>query len=537
MTKNFLKFLNFILYMIFFFLIIILILNSSFGLENINFIKTFSGDEHRLIRLTESNVYFKNFSTDNFYFYGYLYNYISFLFLTIFELLGQNIQNNPYGFSYIGLFMRLLSVASSVIFIFFLHKILINIIRINNSLSLSICLIIFTTPEFIFYSMHVHPDTLQLMFFTIGLWYLLQYSIKNRSLAYIFFGLSLGTKYNTALLLPIISISELFFLSFVQKKSYSKISLLFLQAIIIVVTVFIISNPTIPLNFAEFFNDIQKQSLINKYGHGHTVLNKNEWFEVGENLFGEKRTTIAIFSSLIFLSFVFFFKNNFKNFLKNNLSILILGLYLTMVSNFIYFYFFSFERELRYLFLYIPIIAIIIAFFLSVINNRNITIFFSFIFIILCISNIYHLKKTKYYENVVFWHLDKKYYGDHEITKILSKREYIGSNVLYERGYINEYIEQLHQTKNAEFVDLNQIYEFKPNFIILRKVMTGRICWKADNKLIKKISTNDLKCNLGFNDNQYLEVKKLFNQIINNEKFRILYENDLVIFIKLTNKF
>ena len=76
------------------FLTVLSLFNISFGLDDLNAIKSYN-DEAAGIAVTYQNLINKNFSTSNFYYYGYLYNYISFFLLFILELFGQNISKNP----------------------------------------------------------------------------------------------------------------------------------------------------------------------------------------------------------------------------------------------------------------------------------------------------------------------------------------------------------------------------------------------------------------------------------------------------------
>ena len=86
------------------------------------------------------------------------------------------------------------------------------------------------------------------------------------------------------------------------------------------------------------------------------------------------------------------------------------------------------------------------------------------------------------------------------------------------------------------FLNLNEIKKHNPDFLIIRKVRTGRMCWKK--KLYEEISfkklnfQNDIVCNPGYGIGE-VEAKELLFNIISNPNYEILSETDLVLLIKI----
>lgn len=171
------------------------VLNSSFGLLNIEMVGAFSVDESTLI----GNVLDLEFITPGELYYGNGYRIFTLLFLHLCKALGYHLD-----VQFIGMALRLQSLvfgttAAALVFL------ILRRLNVSYVLSLFGAAFLFTIPDFYLWSQMVHPDTLQTTLILLAFYFVMsRHSYAAALLAASTLGFAFGTKYAGLLLMPFV---------------------------------------------------------------------------------------------------------------------------------------------------------------------------------------------------------------------------------------------------------------------------------------------------------------------------------------------
>tara|TARA_X000000950_G_scaffold287495_1_gene400011 strand:+ start:24734 stop:26335 length:1602 start_codon:yes stop_codon:yes gene_type:complete len=509
---------------------IVLIISSSFGIDDYNQILSFEDDEAKLTGWIYTNIINKNVEHLNDFNYGYLYETINVIFGIFLEKL--NIEQTYSQIAFTG---RILSIIFLNLSLFAFYKLLI-IFKINKILSIFFLLVVLFNVDLIYWGHKVHPDLLQFLLLIITLIFLFKVRvIENYFLVTFFCSLAFSVKYGGLFYIPFIYLHFLIF-SYISKIGLKKIIKYTYLNIFLFLIIFYITNPYQLILFKKsiaFFYNNFKFTSSGKFDFNITL----EWLRIYSENFG-----YVSFSLIIIGVISFVLKNlmNSKQILNSILNrscnleqVNIFILLIWVLINIFHIFFKVPVVEMRYSFHIIPILVLCSAigynyYFDKFYNFKLIKIFlivvlflFSIIRPQILFSNLTYIKSDKgfFYADYAMPLLGMNKYktdlykGYIFIKNNINKEKFI----LYEKGlYLDESYEN---QRLINFISNENITKYDPDYFIFTKLMTGRFCWLHDIVICREEVRADLREN----------ARSTLVHFTNSKKI-IFKNNDVIIF-------
>lgn len=496
-----------------FFLYFSILFNIQFGIDDIGVIGIYSDDEAAAIRLLMVNLKNNHLNPSGFYNYGYLYHTITFYMVKFLHYLDYSITEQLVAYVF-----RFISSISYLLSLIVLYVIGIKL-QISKVLMILVVLLFASTPNLHFWAQTIHPDTLQVLFIEFAiLIIILKNNVWTVMLAALVLGLAFAIKYSSVFLLPFLGLLSVYLFGI---RNYKKWILYSAGLILVFVMTWLIVNPYVYDNFDVFLQDFMYESQHVKYGHGKAESKDGMlWFVA---LYKE----LGIFQSVVLIiglsSFVVFLKKILQKYSKD-LAYVIIILCLYVLVTFLYMYIEVNMRRIRYLFHMLPFVYLFSAIgymhIIGYFKNKNYAFFLSLVILIVALhSTVLTIGKTT--------HMSKK--GNHNYIKAYNfivdrypdDQFILADYYSYTGKYFKKY-------KSVWGVSDAHIKKFKPDIIIMNKLLSGRWYWKYSGTKF-----NDLKLyeNKYDGHKQYYEfAKKIFSESSN---YQVIYElEDIVILHK-----
>ena len=227
------------------------------GSDNTRLMHVFSADETLFTQIVTHMIVERSLSPSGFFGYGAVYFYLSALLTFPFTLcLPLPVESTVI------IVLRVVCVVASTGCLFVSYLLARSLFTRTTALLTPAILLV--ALDFLHWSVTAHPDTLQLLFILLSLYYAYRlvddsYRRSRLVLASVFAGLAFGTKYVGAFLLPIIGLAIVFGTSLQEdgqvlrfRESVTDIVWRCLLAFAIFAAVFIVTNPYILLEFEQF---------------------------------------------------------------------------------------------------------------------------------------------------------------------------------------------------------------------------------------------------------------------------------------------
>lgn len=177
------------------FMCVVAVINSSFGLDNLELIRTFSSDEATLI----GNVLDLDLVTKGELYYGNGYRVLPLAFLHLCKLANYHLD-----VQFITIALRLQSLLFGVLGALFTVLIL-RALKVPKLIALFGGMFLFTIPDYFHWSQMVHPDTLQTSLILLAFLIVLsEHTFRAAMLGSLMLGLACGSKFGGVLQLPFV---------------------------------------------------------------------------------------------------------------------------------------------------------------------------------------------------------------------------------------------------------------------------------------------------------------------------------------------
>lgn len=259
------KLLSFLLFSFFGLMLLVAILNASYGLDDVNIIYAFGTDEGNAVKRVQQNIANGDFDPRGHYNYGYVYESLSILLLSFVKHFDYNIDSRMVGFS-----LRLVSLISFLLSFLLLSKILEHC-KIHRPASILIALLFVLTPSFYYWGQAIHPDVLQASILLAAAFIVVHsHNFNNALIASAFAGLGFGTKYAALFILPFLFIPHAVVVFQNREFSFRQFGELFLKGFLMIAVfcmVFAAVNPHAVENLSAAWSDFTFEMEHVKTGH------------------------------------------------------------------------------------------------------------------------------------------------------------------------------------------------------------------------------------------------------------------------------
>jgi len=239
------------------FVVFLILLTSSYGLEDLNFVQLYHSDEERTINLVQTHLQEGTLYPHRFYTNGHLYYSILFFIGKFLSLYHWNIDVRL-----IGMLGRVIALAFAVLSALALYKFA-KIVRLPSELAAVAAVFFFTLPQFLdVAATQALSDSLQAFLIIAAFGVVLRrpdtaHALGGAALA----GLAFGTKYAGLFLLPFCIIPRalvIFAGSGAVSSKLSSVLKLAIVATVIFILMFVITNPYALID-PDFYRDIQDE--------------------------------------------------------------------------------------------------------------------------------------------------------------------------------------------------------------------------------------------------------------------------------------
>lgn len=496
----------------------------SYGIESLNLIRVFSGDEASAVNRVLRNLEHNDLNPRGFYNYGYVYHTAGFYLL---KTLGH------FGFKVdamlVTLVFRFLSLFFYALAGFFLYKIFTRCLGGEKVLGLISALVLLSTPKLSYWSTLTHPDSLQMLLVILAVYIVFsKHNTLHLFLGSAAAGLAFGTKYSGAFILPFLFFPYLFGFSNTSPKNmkaWMKPMAVVLIAMLIFLSAWLLTNPYVLSNFDEFQKDFSFERGHVSRGHGKAEeTNPFLWLVLLMEELGFLYNIVLAGIGMVMVSLLIINrKYGFQKLINESVNINILTLILYAGVAFIYLMLTVNMRRPRYFFHILPFIIII-----GIYGCQKLGSLFSKKWVTHAIAAVLLVLVSFQTMNVIRQVSTATTKYDHEYIKageFLDESENIDVKILADSySYVPP------KFKSVRFIwgiDEEKIKKYEPDIIVLNVQVTGKRAWKKSDSLFK-----DLVFRKGSLDNWEKSYRCLMKLFSPGSDWVNIYETDNMVILK-----
>lgn len=348
-------------YFLLFLLLIGELIPISYGIENLRLMQVFSTDEASAVERVLLNLKNDDLDPRGYYNYGYFYHTVCFYMIKLLESFGFKADA-----MLVVIVFRLISWFSYILVGIVIYKIFTLHFKGRKDFGLILMMLLLSLPGFAFWSRFVHPDMLQALMILLAV--LIAFSAHEViyiMMASAIAGIAFGTKYSGLFVLPFLFLPYIlnsFIVSSKTLKFWLKVISVFILAVLIFLTLWVVTNPYVLKNFNQFRVDFLYEKKHISIGHGK-VEPKNPflWFPVLWELFGAVNSIVVVVGvlTLLITLIITIKRDKIKKFLSDPGNRNLLTIILYIITTFVYLMLEVRMREPRYLFPILPFILLI----------------------------------------------------------------------------------------------------------------------------------------------------------------------------------
>lgn len=318
------------------------------GIDNQAMFEALDSDGSFAAMLVSQNYLHGDLSPRGFYNYGYVTHTLALGLVWLMRALQESIDYVHVTFA-----LKWVSMISFIAAIILMTSMLARLTdRRGDGLNAAIALLFCFTPGFFYWGWHIHPDVVQIPFLCAAI--LMVFSRTRHATLWsgFFFGVAFGAKYSAVFVAP-------FFVFYLASSLFPAPKRLLRELFYwsaAALCGWLIFNPTVPFNFAEFRADIAYESAHVAYGHGMRAdVSGWRWWEVIRPELGLLALSLPAFLLCI------------PRALRGGQPFdrAALAAFLALLIGAVYFFIFVHYRNDRYLFQFYPLLAILLAYEMS----------------------------------------------------------------------------------------------------------------------------------------------------------------------------